>query len=347
MSTVSIIIPFYNEEEVLPRCLDSVLGQTYRDIEVILADGASTDRSGAIADAYADRDKRVRVVHQAKRNGISGGRNDALAVATGSLVQFVDADDKLNPEMTELLVRDMRDGCDMVASGFDFITVRGDRVRKETYLPEIEGEMPAQRFVAHCLDNRKMWPSLVGALWCKLFRMDIIRRHGIVFEKLEWEDFLFVVQYLEHGRDVFSRARAYYEYINVEGTDQAITANRYYPNMTRSIMTVTREFERVFANRLPENELGPCLGSLASLLLGHCVSLCRRDATLSRAEIFGRLAEISTSSDAQRWLKWYVPRPGQSRAIPFLLRRGWLRPLFWLCRKKADKRYGMYYRAEF
>ena len=96
-STISVIIPVYNVEAYLPQCLDSVLSQSYSDLQVIVIDDGSTDTSGAICDEYAAKDPRVVVIHQ-KNGGAAAAKNAGLRVATGKYLSFVDSDDYIAPE---------------------------------------------------------------------------------------------------------------------------------------------------------------------------------------------------------------------------------------------------------
>ena len=89
---ISVIIPVYNQERYIPQCLDSTLSQTLGDIEVVCVDDGSTDGSGAVLDAYAAKDSRVRVVHRENR-GVGPTRNEGLAMARGEFVIFMDPDD--------------------------------------------------------------------------------------------------------------------------------------------------------------------------------------------------------------------------------------------------------------
>ncbi|MDR1570293.1 MAG: glycosyltransferase, partial [Oscillospiraceae bacterium] len=101
---VSVIVPVYKAESTLSRCMDSIFAQTYRNLEIILVDDGSPDRSGEMCDEYANQDSRIRVIHQ-PNSGVSAARNAALDVLTGAYIAFADADDRMEPEMIEHLVR--------------------------------------------------------------------------------------------------------------------------------------------------------------------------------------------------------------------------------------------------
>ena len=101
---VSIIVPVYNTEQYLRRCIDSIVNQEYTDFELLLIDDGSKDSSGVICDEYAEKDARVRVIHK-ENSGVSDSRNCALDHAKGKYIQFLDSDDWITPDATRLLVR--------------------------------------------------------------------------------------------------------------------------------------------------------------------------------------------------------------------------------------------------
>lgn len=130
---MSVIIPVYNVEIYLDKCLKSVLAQTYRNLEIVLVDDGSTDRSGLMCDEYAKKDARIRVIHK-QNGGLSDARNVALDIVQGDYVTFVDSDDYVDKRLVDrLLVCATQKQCDLVVGGFVkcIAEVEDDRNDKE------------------------------------------------------------------------------------------------------------------------------------------------------------------------------------------------------------------------
>ena len=161
--TVSIIVPVYNAEKTLERCVDSILNQTYQDFELLLVDDGSPDGSGALCDAYARQDSRVRVFHQ-ENAGVSAARNLALDHAAGEYLQFLDSDDWITPDATSSLVRAAREHqCDLVIA--DFYRVCGDRVSRKGDIDD-PVVLTQEEYAAHMMENPADF--YYGVLWNKL-----------------------------------------------------------------------------------------------------------------------------------------------------------------------------------
>lgn len=103
MNMISVIMLTYNREALVPRAIESILKQTYRAFEYIIVDNGSADRSGQIADEYAARDNRIRVIHR-QRGNIGAGRNTGLDAAKGEYITFIDDDDWAEPDFLEFLL---------------------------------------------------------------------------------------------------------------------------------------------------------------------------------------------------------------------------------------------------
>ena len=215
MPKVSILIPVYNAEKTLRRCVDSVLHQEYTDFELILVDDGSRDNSPAICDNYARKDDRVKVIH-AKNGGVSRARNLGINAASGAYLQFIDADDWLTMDATKLLVRAMEEHqCDLVIA--DFYRVSGERI---SHKGDIDGSVVLTReeFAQEMMENPADF--YYGVLWNKLFRRDLIQKHQLhMDESVEWcEDFLFNLEYLLYVDRIFALQAPIYYYVKTEGS---------------------------------------------------------------------------------------------------------------------------------
>ena len=171
MSKLSIIVPIYNVEKYLLRCLDSIAAQTCRAFEAILIDDGSPDGCGRICDEYAAKDPRFTVIHQENR-GVSAARNAGLRAAKGEYVGFVDPDDFIDPGMfAALLEAAAQTGAEIVCCNWE--TVHDDgRTCVHRLGRALPAQMPAEEFARHVFDVPR---SIGGAVWNKLFRREILR----------------------------------------------------------------------------------------------------------------------------------------------------------------------------
>ncbi|MGN0978389.1 MAG: glycosyltransferase family 2 protein [Faecousia sp.] len=163
---VSVIVPVYNVEAYLDRCLRSITGQTYGNLEVILVDDGSPDHSGEICDQWAAKDSRIRVLHQ-KNCGGGAARNAALDMAKGQRIGFVDSDDYIAPDMYEFLSSLLDGGADIAECGYvettdDQAEFGGDGAAVTAYTPE-------EAMAAHLRDT-----AFRQLIWNKLYRRETV-----------------------------------------------------------------------------------------------------------------------------------------------------------------------------
>lgn len=211
---VSIIVPVYNVEEYLGTCLDSLLQQTHRELEIILIDDGSTDCSGKICDEYADKDDRIRVIHQ-KNCGVSTARNVALDMFTGQFVAFVDADDYVDRDfISELLIAMIQEKSDLAICGYE--KIGGIQLNKNQL-----SDFKNQTFVMEELRNvdrdtvfyHTICTNMIGAYLCnKLFKASIIQDMRFSPELTIGEDMVFVTQYEMRCTTYTYIAKALYKY---------------------------------------------------------------------------------------------------------------------------------------
>ena len=212
---VSIIVPIYNAENYLRRCVDSILNQEYTDFELLLVNDGSTDASGDICEEYGDRDPRV-IVIQKENTGVSDSRNRALDRAMGKYLQFLDSDDWITPDATRLFVRAAEEyGCDMVIS--DFYRVVGERLSTKGDIEE-EGVLTREEFAAHMMENPADF--YYGVLWNKLYRRDIVEEHNLRMDTdINWcEDFMFNLEYIRYAKVFYALHAPIYYYVKRKGS---------------------------------------------------------------------------------------------------------------------------------
>ena len=243
MPMVSIIVPVYNAERLIGRCVESVLAQDFRDFELILVDDGSTDGSGALLDAYAEADARVRVFHR-ENAGVSNTRNFALSIAGGQYIQFSDADDWMVPEATGALVRAAeQSGAGLVIA--DFYRVIGNRTAQKGSIEE-DGLISRLRFAEFMTHSPADY--YYGALWNKLYRRQILEAHAISMdERLQWaEDFIFNMEYILHIESVYVLRVPLYYYVKTEGG--LVSKGMNLPDIVRMKLNVIEYYTTFYKN---------------------------------------------------------------------------------------------------
>lgn len=186
MLKASVIVPVYNVEKYLRRCVDSILVQTMPDFELILVDDGSTDESPSICDDYAKKDNRVKVIHK-QNQGVSAARNDGLDAAKGEYILFVDSDDYVNERYVECLVSK---DCDLSICGSIKILENG--IEECFFSPNFCTTSISPQIVAQWFDH-----NYLGCVWGKAFRKQVIDSCNLRFnsEMNFGEDTLFAVKF--------------------------------------------------------------------------------------------------------------------------------------------------------
>ncbi len=216
MAKVSIIVPAYNAQGTIGRCLDSILKQTYSDFELLVMDDGSRDDTLRILDEYAASDARIRVIHK-ENTGVSDTRNQALDLACGEYIQFLDADDWITPDATRLFVRAMEDNptCDMVIA--DFYRVVGKNLSQKGDIEE-EHLLTREEYADEMMKSPADF--YYGVLWNKFFRRSIIEEYQLRMDaRLDWaEDFIFNMEYVLHTDHIYALKAPVYYYVKTEGS---------------------------------------------------------------------------------------------------------------------------------
>lgn len=207
---ISVIVPVYGVERYLDRCVESIVDQTYRNLEIILVDDGSTDACPAMCDGWVKRDARIRVVHKAN-GGLSSARNAGLDVATGSLIGFVDSDDWIDPAMYETMADWMRDheDADVVMCGTMREYEGGRREPVDAQFPE-RGFSPEQTVHDFLYHRNRM----ASASWNKLYDARFFRGNDAVRfpEGLNNEDYVMLAQVYPRMKGLYFNPESLYHY---------------------------------------------------------------------------------------------------------------------------------------
>lgn len=199
---VSVIVPVYGAEAYLARCLDSISGQTYRNLEILLVDDGSPDACGAICDEYAARDSRIRVFHLSN-GGVANARNAALDAMTGDYVLFVDADDYIAPELVEEVLETAQTrSADIVV--FDFYNIEKDELQLMTQ--RRHGDIGIETMRELILKD-----EFLSYMWNKFFRATLF--DGIRIASVRtFSDLLVMPQIFMKAKSAVYVPKAYYYY---------------------------------------------------------------------------------------------------------------------------------------
>ena len=230
MPAISVIVPVYQAEKLLPQCVDSVLAQTFSDWELLLIDDGSRDGSPALCDGYAARDPRVRVFHK-PNGGVSTARNLGLEHAAGQCIAFLDADDAFEPAALETLwyLRE-KAGADSAGCAHFNLSPSGEQ--------HVELLLPAGIYEAAGIREKILWPLtgdrlrpplFNGFIWRFLFDAAILRDNAITFEGAYLEDELFLMEYFSNAQRLAVTDKPLYRYLE----NPASATHRYMPDYLR------------------------------------------------------------------------------------------------------------------
>ncbi|MGN0708260.1 MAG: glycosyltransferase [Faecalibacterium sp.] len=266
---VSIIVPVYNAQQQLPRCLDSIRAQSWKDLEIILLNDGSSDGSLALCQAAQQQDSRIRVVDK-ENSGVADTRNAGLALAGGKYVQFVDSDDYLDSDYTELLVCAAEEnGADLVIAPYRMVIppdvvarseLAFNRLQEKLRLPEKEHEPRETEtreytFLPPGVMDREMYARqqlekpatfFYSVVWNKLYRRELLVKDNIRFPgEVRWsEDLIFNMQYVRAAQVFCAIGTAGYNYVQ---NQQSICHTQINPaSVAANRVQVFRYFKKLY-----------------------------------------------------------------------------------------------------
>ena len=209
----SVIIPVYNVEKYIDRCLKSIISQNYDDLEIIVIDNGSTDSSGSICDTYASEYSNISVYH-IENHGVSAARNFGLAKAQGEFICFVDADDYLVGNLFSNMENQLDSELDLlVFSYYNSLEKNLSETTRSAKILPIEGKKDRNQFIA--LFTELFLSEMMYTVWNKIYRREFLEEHRIMFEQYELgEDVRFNLNVFECVHTISFSKTCYYVYVS-------------------------------------------------------------------------------------------------------------------------------------
>ena len=255
MSKISVIVPVYKVEKYLDKCVESIIKQTYKDLEIILVDDGSPDNCPAMCDEWAKKDSRIVVIHK-ENGGVSSARNKGLDIATGEYVCFVDSDDHVTKDYVEILLSCLEESAADIA------------VAATQIIGKNQGKMGINNdtFSLDGIDEKQteiiFKSGLLSGPCCKMLKKIIINDNEIRFpQNIHYgEDTIFIFTYLKFCDKIAFSPKEIYMY----ATENSVATKKYWPEISRYVFNRFEAFANFFeAHKIEEQIKTRILSDLA------------------------------------------------------------------------------------
>lgn len=333
MKKISVIVPVYNVEKYLPRCIESILHQTYENIELILVNDGSTDTSGSICDSYAVRDSRVQVVHQAN-SGVSAARNAGIHLAAGEYLQFVDSDDYIDANMTEIMAAVLdKNTASVVMCGYKRIDSSTGQCM-QTVCFEPDGFYSYDELLNIFVDLYLQW--VINLCWNKMYRARMIKENSILFagDINPAEDVFFNLEVIKKGTGFEITAVCPYNYVIYDYG--STLSGKIRPNMYEihkllfeTVMSLYED-RSLYSEQIYNLEMDYSRGLITRIILQLAVLYGWKNY---RAYL-GKAREIRTDEILNKSLNSMESKSWQERLMKFLIRNDMFFSIFVFARLK-------------
>lgn len=315
MSKISVIVPVYNVESTLCKCIDSILKQTYDNWELLLIDDGSTDSSGGICDIYAEKDCRISVVHKVN-GGVSVARNTGLDKACGKYVLFVDSDDYIDENALEILLKNAEENdADVVMFGFYYHVEE----TKETFsnFPEVHFVGNESEFLEEVFEHtfRK---EMLNAPWNKLIRKNVLDANNLRFnpEFSICEDMIFSIEILSVSNQIVVLDKAMYHYVYKLGDN---LVNKFHYNYFEALNFYKKKMDSYLAKNDAEESI---VFMVEDFYAEKIIAYLKRiyvSSRYDRKKKYSELKRIGNHSEVQHVMKRYCSVRIKKKVVVFCI----------------------------
>ena len=315
---ISVIVPIYHVEQYLNRCVESLVNQTYSNLEIILVDDGSPDNCPKMCDDWVQKDSRIKVIHKGN-GGLSDARNAGMQIANGDVICFIDSDDWIDLKAFEVMLNVMQDDeSDIISCGVKWVDEDGDLLR---LVSVDEHEMlNTHDSMQELLHDGK----LKQHVWNKLYRRNVIE--NIPFEKGKYhEDVFWSYQVIGRAKKISVIADSFYNYVQ---RSDSIMGESYSPKRLDALDAmqlrceyIKTHFPDLFDNSL-QNYMGSCLYHLQLALHSHQDKAVIHNITERRSS--GKQYDFynSLTGNHKVWMKCFMTAPILTAKIRNLLKVG-------------------------
>ena len=340
---ISVIIPVYNCQKYVGRCLLSVINQTYGNIEIIIIDDGSTDSSLSVIKSRDD--SRMKVINSRHR-GVSIARNIGIENSNGDFIFFIDADDFLESDALELLMKN-QNGADLVIGDFKKIR-EGDassgnaRVFRES---KLLNKRDIIDYVKKFLTKTNKFP-LFDNCWGKLFKAPIIKENKVFFDVnlCTSEDVAFNFDYLKYVEKVFFLNKPIYNHLV---RDNFLSASLFFQKEPEELFGYRKAFNSVlkffencyFGYDIYFNVNKEIANAYVNYTIIQLIRCCGQITEKNREKIYKFIRSLVNETRLRYCLRFYNPLKGDSKIIPLLIKLKFIMMIIWICKYKARKRY--------
>lgn len=239
---ISVVVPVFNVEKYLRRCLESLSSQTYKDLEIIMVNDGSTDNSQDICDEYVERDKRFKLIVKAN-GGLSDARNKGFEIATGEYILFIDSDDYIaNNSIEEFVELIYNYNCPDIIIG-SYLKVTDEQTVSDTCCYTNAQLMKGEEYLLKCYSKNE---NIMITAWSKIYKRTFLRENNLSFRKgIVHEDELFTPNAILKSKRIVVSDLSFYRYCIREGS--IMTAKNQIKN-AKSVYLIVHELDKIYAN---------------------------------------------------------------------------------------------------
>jgi len=228
---ISVIVPIYNVEKYLNKCIESIINQTYSELEILLMDDGATDNSGKICDKYAEIDNRIKVIHKVNE-GVSRTKNLGMEISTGKYIAFVDGDDSIEPDYFELLYNNIiSKSADISILSYNVVREDGSHIEgavAENNLKDSEVVVYEGEDIIKELLKQKTIKNFV----CKLYKREVLTDFPV---DINYEDIVFSFEVMNMAKKVVYMNARKYNYLKRRGSITAIVSEKNLNDFANAI----------------------------------------------------------------------------------------------------------------